>query len=402
MRSFPVPFNEEARLKSTREMPGLSGQNDEVFRRISNAAKSLLGCPCAQISIVEEAHLLYRDGTGDFLAEMVRAETLCTHTIMSDSPLIFPDLQQEVQFQGHPMVQAGGFGLRFYIGIPLMLSSGFKVGSLCVFDTEPHPHPSEGMIGAMIELGAAIIATLEQVPAQRVVTPPAEAASNFLTLVGHELRTPLTVMKGALSLMEGRLNDPVNLRLAQSATRSTEHLAKLIDTILRFSDAETGDLHLNAQPVTLCALMEEMHLAHSPGVDASGKRFDPPHCAVGRAVLMDPDHMRICITSLLLNSILHGGDEMRLWSEFDADGNVLVSVHDTGTLEAHVELAELYKPFVVGGSLDTRGAHGGLGLGLPLTRKLVELHSGAFEVLADAQGTTARIRLPKWRLEAVN
>lgn len=402
MRSFPVPFNEEARLKSAQNMPGLSGDNDEVFRRISNAAKHLLGCPKSQISVVEEAHLLYRSGEGDFISKMVRAETICTHTIMSDHPVVYPDIQLEPRFVDHPMVAAGGLGVRFYVGIPLVLSSGFKVGSLCVFDMVPHARPSEDIIAAMSELGAAIIATLEHTPAQQVVEQPVEATANFLTLVGHELRTPLTVMQGALRLVEGRLDDPVNLRLVQSASRSTEHLGKLIDSILKFSNAQTGDLKLNALPVSLSDLLEEVHLAHGAGVIESGKRFDMPMCGVDLPVLLDADHIRICMTSLLLNSILHGGEEMQLSAGVDSDGNVEISVHDTGTLESHVELAELYKPFIVGGSLDERATRGGLGLGLPLTRKLVELHSGVFDVLADEHGTTARIRLPKWRVVEVH
>jgi signal transduction histidine kinase len=412
MRSFPVPFNEEARLKTAQQMPGLSGKNDEVFRRITNAAKLLLGCPRAQISVVEQAHLLYRAGDGragdgragdgragdeDVLSKMVRSETLCTHTIMSPVPLVFPDIRAEPQFMAHPMVRAGGLGVRFYMGIPLVLSQGFRVGSLCVFDTVPHDTPPQALIDAMVELGAAIIATLEHAPAQQIVPPSAEASANFLTLVGHELRTPLTVMQGALRLMEARSQDPVNMRLAQSAGRSSEHLGRLIEAILKYSNVQTGDLQLNEQQVTLAEILEEVHLAHAPGVDERGKRFDPPVCTVERPVRLDPDHVRICITSLLLNSILHGGDQMRLHAGYDAEGNIEISVFDTGTLDTHVALADLNKPFVVGGSLDVRGAGGGLGLGLPLTRKLVELHSGIFDVLAAADGTTARIRLPAWR-----
>jgi nitrogen-specific signal transduction histidine kinase len=101
-----------------------------------------------------------------------------------------------------------------------------------------------------------------------------------------------------------------------------------------------------------------------------------------------------------MNSVLHGGDEISISTRLDDDGAMRIEVADDGDLDSHVDLAELYRPFVVGGDLSIRGTRRGMGLGLPLTRKLVEMHGGRFEILPASDRTIASITLPNWRIIA--
>lgn len=95
---------------------------------------------------------------------------------------------------------------------------------ICVIDTVPHVLPDAQKILIFRMLAQGVVAALEGAPAAPAVSAPPAASSAFLTLVGHELRMPLTVMRAALKLIEARMEDPVQGRLAQSALRSTEHL----------------------------------------------------------------------------------------------------------------------------------------------------------------------------------
>ena len=94
---------------------------------------------------------------------------------------------------------------------------------------------------------------------------------------------------------------------------------------------------------------------------------------------------------------LHGGHEILVSIYRDHDGVIRIDVRDDGEFEATDGLQNLHKPFVVGEELDRRKSSGGLGLGLPLTRKIIEMHSGKFEVFINTSSTTASIRLPSWR-----
>ncbi|MEQ6248605.1 GAF domain-containing sensor histidine kinase [Sulfitobacter sp. HNIBRBA3233] len=399
MRTYPIPFNEEARVRAVQEVPGLTRENHAVFDAICHAVAALLDCPIAHVSVVEEATQWYKSVVGIELGEMPKDSSFCTHTIMSDSPMVVTDLSAHPRFSEHPMVAEGGPGARFYAGVPLVLSSGFRFGSLCALDLQPHKAPTDKQIEILSHLGDAVVAALEKAPPGNAAAVPETAQRNFLALVGHELRTPLTVMRGALELIVGRLDDPINTRLAESARKSTEHLNKLVETILRYSDVSTGDMSLDETPVRICDMLAQMQEAHAPSVDELNKVLIPPICTVSDAILADEGHLRICLTSLLLNAVLHGGDEIGLKAELDTAGHVVISVLDNGRLDDAVELHRLYEPFAVGGELSERGTGGGLGLGLPLTRKLIELHGGELQIESSAEGTAARIRLPKWRYQ---
>ncbi|EAR51456.1 two-component sensor histidine kinase [Oceanicola granulosus HTCC2516] len=400
MRTYPVPFNEDARVTAVHAVPGLTRENEPLFDAICTAAARLFDCPIAHVSVVEQSRQWYKSVVGIELSEMPKDNSFCTHTIMSGEPMVVPDLSRDPRFVDHPMVAEGGPQARFYAGVPLVLSSGFRFGSLCVLDFVPHAAPGEREMAALTALGEAVVAALEKAPAAAAEPAGGAAQDVFLSLVGHELRTPLTIVQGCLRMLEARAAGDVERKLAGSSMKAALHLSRLVTSILKFSDVRTGELQLDEAPVALGPLLEELYEDHALAMEEAGKTFRAPSCSLDAEVLLDVEHIRTCVTSLLLNSVLHGGGTIGTSLALDADGQIELRVSDDGRLDEHVELARLYEPFTVGGDLSERGTTGGLGLGLPLTRRLVELHGGEFEVLAEESGTTAIIRLPKWRLAA--
>lgn len=397
MRTYPIPFNEEQRSAAVQNVPGLTRENHDVFDNLCRATAALLDCPIAHISVVEEDKQWYKSVVGIDLSDMPKDNSFCTHTIMSDSPMVITDLSKDPKFSEHPMVAEGGPQARFYAGVPLVLSSGYRFGSLCALDLVPHEMPSDQLLVVLEHLGKSVVAALEKAPAAPAVTEDEHGHSTFLNLVGHELRTPLTIVNGGLKLLEHRIEDDVVKQLAKSSIKSTDHLAKLINSILKFSDVSTGELQLNEQYTDLGALLTNLVETHATALADAHKSIEVTNLSTSRSVLLDPEHINICVTSLLLNSVLHGGDTVELSCTHDAKGHIEIHVIDDGHIDEHVELAELYKPFIIGGDVERRGTGGGLGLGLPLTRKLVELHGGEFEVRSEVDRTVACIRLPKWR-----
>lgn len=398
MRTYPIPFNEEARLRAVFGVPGLTEENEVLFDTICEATRRLLDCPIAHISVVEDDTQWYKSVVGIALERMPKDTSFCTHTIMSDAPMIVPDLSKDPRFVEHPMVAKGGPEARYYAGVPLILSSGHRFGSLCALDLKPHEHPTETQIALLEDLGRIVIAALERAP----VAPPANqedmaAKTTFLTLVGHELRTPLTILFGSLKLLEAKAEGAANPVLVRSARRSVEHLTALVETILAYSNASNGELRLRERGCDLGDILRNVCGLQFPQTGAGDKSITFEGENPFGQLHIDGDQIELALTALVLNSVLHGGAEITLGARRDAEGHIEITVTDSGSFDSHVELAELYKPFVVGGEIDTRGSGGGLGLGLPLTRKLIELHGGEFEVQAQSDCTRAVIRLPKWR-----
>ncbi len=199
-------------------------------------------------------------------------------------------------------------------------------------------------------------------------------------------------------MLEYRVEDPVDRRFVATSRRSTEHLAKLVESILTFSNAATGELKLDERQADLGELISDVVEMNVMGMDGVQRSLVLGENHIQQPVFMDAAQIKLALTALALNAVYHGGSNMAVGAGFDGLGNIVITVSDDGTLGTHVDLAQLYKPFVVGGDIDHRGTGGGLGLGLPLTRKLVEMHGGEFEIKSRPGDTVAIIRLPRWRV----
>lgn len=400
MRTYPIPFNEEARLRAIYAVPGLSNDNAALFDAICEATRKLLGVPVAHISVVEDDTQWYKSVVGMDLSRMPKDNSFCAHTIMSDKPMVVPDLSKDPRFVDHPMVAEGGPQARFYAGVPLVLASGQRFGSLCGLDLTAHAAPSATQIAILQDLGRAVVAALESVPPKEPeLTEDTAAKSMFITLIGHELRTPLTILFGTLSLLEAK--GEVHQMLLTSARKSAQHIMKLVDTIIAFSNAATGELKLNERRCEIGELLADVAALRLPGKDGVIKSITVAEGSLVRHMHIDPEQIQLAVSALMLNAVIHGGDNITVGIRHDAQSNIELWVSDDGRLGDHVELDQLYQPFVVGGDLETRDTKGGLGLGLPLTRKLVELHGGEFEVRPEDDRTVAVIRLPAWRAEGL-
>lgn len=401
MRTHPIPFNEEARLRAVFSVPGLGEENTAVFDAICEATRKLLDCPIAHISVVEDDTQWYKSVVGIELDRMPKDNSFCAHTIMSGEPMVVLDLSTDPRFEAHPMVAEGGPGARFYAGVPLIVSSGQRIGSLCGLDLVSHEAPSDQQIAILTDLGKAVVAALEGVPPTPVDQIDDETAkSTFIVLVGHELRTPLTILFGSLQLLEATAESSANKSLLGSARKSAKHLIDLVGTIITYSDASTGELRLDEHVCNLEDLLGDTADLSLPGADGVLKSVSVADESLTVPVYIDSSQVRVALNALLLNAVNHGGQNITVGSRMDESGNIELLIIDDGRLDANVELAALYEPFVVGGDIKNRDTRGGLGLGLPLTRKLVELHGGAFEVMAADDHTSAVIRLPAWRVKA--
>lgn len=401
LRTYPIPFNEEARLRAVFSVPGLREENTKVFDAICEATRHLLDCPIAHISVVEDDTQWYKSVVGIELSRMPKNNSFCAHTIMSGEPMIVPDLSKDPRFEAHPMVAEGGPGARYYAGVPLVLSSGQRFGSLCGLDLVPHEAPSDQAITILTDLGKAVVAALEGAPPSFADTgEDVTGKTTFITLVGHELRTPLTILFGSIKLLEATAEGGVNKLVLSSARKSAKHLIDLVETIITYSDVSTGELRLNEQACKLNELLDDTAGLILPNADGVLKSASVDSKSVDIPLYVDADQIKLALNALLLNAINHGGENITLKGNIDASDNIEISITDDGKLDEKVELAALYEPFVVGGNIENRSTRGGLGLGLPLTRKLVELHGGEFEVIAADNHTSAVIRLPAWRMKA--
>ncbi len=137
-----------------------------------------------------------------------------------------------------------------------------------------------------------------------------------------------------------------------------------------------------------------------PGEDGSIKSIALCDDTVPLSAYIDRDQIELALNNLAINAFRHGGDDIKVGCFRDQAGNIELQITDDGELDEKIANRARHQPFVVGGNIRNRDTRGGLGLGLPLTSKIVELHGGEFSLDAFPDGTKAVIRLPAWREDA--
>jgi hypothetical protein len=135
-QNAPLPADENVRLAALRELAVLDTDPEERFDRYTAEISSLLDVPVALVSLVDADRQWFKSHVGIAARETPRDMSLCAHAILSDDLLQVPDALADARFADNPLV-VGGPRMRFYAGLPLVLRSGARVGTLCVADTRP-------------------------------------------------------------------------------------------------------------------------------------------------------------------------------------------------------------------------------------------------------------------------
>ena len=130
------PADESARLQALYRFDVLDTPTEEVFDRITRVAGAVANVPICLVSLVDRDRQWFKSKVGIDAAETPRNVSFCAHALLADGPFIVPDATADPRFADNPLV-TGGPGVRFYLGIPLEVPEGPKVGTLCVIDRRP-------------------------------------------------------------------------------------------------------------------------------------------------------------------------------------------------------------------------------------------------------------------------
>ncbi len=232
------------------------------------------------------------------------------------------------------------------------------------------------------------------------------AKSEFLANMSHELRTPLNSIIGFAEVMQLRSFGPIgNARYAEYLDHihtSGTHLLELINDMLDLAKVEAGRLELDEEAVAFPALVRDCLTLLEQKLESGGLKLEEHFDDRLLSVLADERKLRQILLNLLSNAIKYTprGGRVTVGAWIDAAGRFAFSVQDTGIGMAPEDIPTALEPF---GQLDNPAANGeeGTGLGLPLTKALVELHGGAITLESAAgKGTTATVVLPRERVLA--
>jgi signal transduction histidine kinase len=229
------------------------------------------------------------------------------------------------------------------------------------------------------------------------------AKSEFLANMSHELRTPLNAIIGFSGMMSDRMFGPLNARYLDYANiigSSGKHLLAIITDILDLAQADAAKLMLAEERVNLSEVVElgssiVQDMARRAQIDFRNEIEGPLPTVLG-----DPAKLTQILVNLLSNAIkfTEPGGKVRLKVVRPAQRGITFRVEDTGIGMSAEQIPIALTPFGQIESNLTR-KHDGVGLGLPLTKRLIELHGGTIEIRSEpGTGTVVSAHLPEDRL----
>ncbi|ABK43414.1 PAS/PAC sensor hybrid histidine kinase [Magnetococcus marinus MC-1] len=228
-----------------------------------------------------------------------------------------------------------------------------------------------------------------------------QVKSEFLTHMTHEFRTPLNIIKGCVKLIrdENNLSDKQGRQLENILDGAT-HLATMIQDLVDLSRVESEQFHLHEEPCDLSHLLTELHDEMELKSQEKQLTFAvevsptlPPE------IMLDAARLRHALTNLLTNAIkfTHEGQvSLNCWYEGETKartGTLHFVISDTGVGIPSEQIHAIFEPFNQGDM--PAMTRGGVGLGLTITKRLVEVMDGTIEVRSEPDhGSVFHIQLP--------
>jgi signal transduction histidine kinase/ActR/RegA family two-component response regulator len=326
----------------------------------------------------------------------------CGTAAFTGRPVVVTDIANDPLWADYREVALAN-GLRACWSTPIRGGSGEILGTFAMYYAEPgEPRPADlHLVEVATHIAGIAIAhhRADQMLAEqaRQLEDANRHKDEFLALLGHELRNPLAPITAALELLRIRGDDPPQVeKFRQVIERQVRQLARLVDDLLDISRITHGDIPIVSQATTAAEVIAAAVEAARPLIEQHRHRLEVSTPDVPLPLDADPIRLAQVLSNLLNNAakFTEPGGTIALRASGEG-GEIVIRIRDSGIGVPSGMLTRIFDPFVQAGRTPDR-AQGGLGIGLTLARRLVELHGGRIEAHSGGtgQGSEFVVRLP--------
>lgn len=394
-----LPKNEKYRQIALEKYGILDTLPEESYDNITSIISYICDVPIALIALIDKDRNFLKSHYGVPFNESPREISFCGHAINSDDPLtIITDSRKDERFKGNPLVDE--HQAIFYAGAQLIDSDGFKLGTLCVYDTKPRELTSEQK-DALLAMSKQVVNLFEQRYQNLKLTQLSdklekrnEDLKKFASVVSHDLKSPLANIISLTELLEDGNKDKLNeesLQYLEYLKTSSYSLRDYIDGILKFYKSD--DIIKDGKTeIQINHLLEELKritdFEHKVTFNISS---DVQLISANETALMQ------ILINLITNAIKYNSKPEIIIdiviTEEESFYNFVVKDNGDGIPKNFLD--KIFDLFTVVG-VEDRDGNVGTGIGLATVKKIVRNLGGAISVTSTEQvGSTFTFSISK-------
>ncbi len=300
---------------------------------------------------------------------------------------VHPEDRGRVRAEFERSLGGGGFNVEFRVTWP--------DGSLHWLRDQGKVFSDEG--GRPLFMAGAVVDVTARKRMEDELRDADRRKDEFLAMLGHELRNPLAPLRGVMeTLQRQKLEGPALERAYAMMERQVGHLTRLVDDLLDVSRITRGLVELRKVPINLAEAADQAVEMVTPAVEGRGHELSLTLPRKPLRVEGDATRLTQVIFNLLNNAAKYTDAGGRIWLAVEREGDeAVVRVRDNGTGMSAELVPKVFDLFTQGERTLDR-SHGGLGLGLTLVKRLVEMHGGTVEARSEGlgKGSEFTVRLP--------
>lgn len=383
--SGTVSSTDAERVRALHAYEVLDGEPRKDLLALVELASRVSGIPMATINLITDTHQFQVATWGFPSAVCERRDSMCAKVIESGSDAVMlRDARDDLRFVDNAHVNGQLASVRFYAAQPLVTPSGVIIGTLCLYDLEPHEvdpdlaHLMETLAAQVVDVLELGLATRELEAANARLAKANERLGAFAGQVSHDLKNPLSAIAMSLELALDEVEadgDTMVAPLLDRAARGADRMNAMIADLLAFAQGRQPEPEaVDANDVVKAAL-EDLDGAKANHTVVVGEL---------PTVYADPVHLRVVLQNLIANALKFSpeGGTVTVRGSETRTGHRL-EVADDGPGVPEEDRDRVFEPMV---RLDKTKP--GTGIGLSTCRRIIEAHGGRIGIDANPGGGT--------------